>query len=100
MNTTDDTYAQTLAIIFASIDEVNEQLAAGNRMEQSTTAPLIVGGEGLDSLAYVSLIAAIEQKIEEHFGRYINISEDSMMSSCANVGELASAIQSRLAANG
>lgn len=59
---------KVLQTVMDAIDELNEQLPKGEKVEKSPDTVLF-GSEGsLDSLRLVSLITTIEQKIEETSG--------------------------------
>jgi acyl carrier protein len=67
-------------ILFAAIQEINEQLPAGQTIaaEKST---LLFGREGvLDSLTLVNLIVAAEQKVQETLNVSITLADDRAMS--------------------
>lgn len=61
--------------IFGAIDEINEQLPKGKRLEKSINTALFGNHGSLDSLSLVSLITTLEQKIEEDFGMTVTILE-------------------------
>jgi len=62
-----DRSERILTLIFDAIDEANQQLPAGSRIEKSLQAALYGRNGKLDSLALVNLIVATEQRIEEEF---------------------------------
>ena len=67
-------------IIFDAVDEVNEQLEKANRIEKSPDTVLF-GKEGkLDSLGLVTLLVAIEQRLEDEFDTSITIADEKAMS--------------------
>jgi len=96
MNTPNHQQDEIFEIILRSVEEINEQLPAENQISRSRSAPLVVGGDGLDSLAYVNLIASIEAKLEERLGKFVPFAEDAEIAQCVNLGDLAIAIQSKL----
>jgi len=72
--------SQVDQILFAAIQEINEQLPAGQTIaaEKST---LLFGREGvLDSLTLVNLIVAAEQKVQETLNVSITLADDRAMS--------------------
>ncbi|MBN2106730.1 MAG: hypothetical protein JW832_04830 [Deltaproteobacteria bacterium] len=72
--------SQVDQILFAAIQEINEQLPAGQTIaaEKST---LLFGREGvLDSLTLVNLIVAAEQKVQETLNISITLADDRAMS--------------------
>lgn len=66
--------------IFSAVDEVNEQLLKEEQLKKSIDTVLFGRSGKLDSLGLVTLIVAIEQKIEEQFGVTITIADDKAMS--------------------
>ena len=64
-------------VIFDAIDELNEQLPEEQRLEKNLDT-ILIGEDGkIDSLGLVNLIVLIEQKIEEDFGIYISLADES-----------------------
>jgi acyl carrier protein len=70
--------------IFAAVDEVNEQLPNQRKVNKSMHAVLIGRGKQMDSLAFVNLIVAIEQKIEDEFGVVINLADGDILSQASD----------------
>jgi acyl carrier protein len=66
--------------VFAAVDEVNEQLPKGVRIEKSLDAPLYGAGGKLESLDFVTLIMEVEEKINAEFGTDITIADDNLLS--------------------
>ena len=54
--------------IFSAIDEINEQLPVGKKINKSLETVLVDQRDGLDSLGLVNFIVSVEQKVEENFG--------------------------------
>ncbi len=88
MEPTRDNVLQT---IYASIDEVNEQLAREEWLEKSPEMALLGPSASLDSLGFVNFIAIVEEKCESRFGSAVSLSE-----SYQTVGELADLLSRRL----
>lgn len=90
-----------LSVIFAAIDEVNEQSAGGFQIQKDLETPLLARGSGLDSLAFVNLIVAIEGQLETRMGlSVVLVDEDSMSLQEApfrTVGSLASYVEAVVA---
>jgi acyl carrier protein len=63
-------------MIFSAIDEVNERLPGGERLEKSIDTTLFGESGKLDSLGLVNLIVAIEQKIEDEYGITVVLAEE------------------------
>lgn len=62
--------------IFKAIDEVNQLLPKWQRLEKSSDTVLFGQSGKLDSLGFVNLVVAAEQKIEEEFGIAINLANE------------------------
>ena len=62
--------AKVLELMFQAIDEFSEQPGTPE-IEKSPETPLFGPSSVLDSLQLVNIIVALEQKIEEEFGRAI-----------------------------
>jgi len=67
-------------VIFDSIDEMNEQLDADDRLTKLDNTILFGPGSKLDSMGLVNLVIAVEQNIEEEFGVIITIADERAMS--------------------
>ena len=66
--------------IFTAVDEVNEILPKHRRIDKSIDALLFDESGTLDSLAFVTLIVAIEQKIEDEYAVAINLADGDTLS--------------------
>lgn len=66
--------------IYKAVDEVNEQLPKEYRIEKSMETALFGRTGSLDSLGLVSMIVAVEQKIEEEFGVAIVLADEKVLS--------------------
>jgi len=66
--------------IYKAVEEVNEQLHKNRRLEKNLETVLFGRGGKLDSLGLVSLIAAVEQNIDEEFGVAITLADERAMS--------------------
>jgi len=69
-----------LKVIYESVSELNLQLPEGQRIEKSPATVLFGAGGKLDSLALANFIVITEQKLEESFGRRIDLTEDDPFS--------------------
>jgi D-alanine--poly(phosphoribitol) ligase subunit 2 len=68
-----------LAIIYAAIDELNGQSIKGLKIQKTVETQLFEKGSGLDSLAFVNLIVAVEGQLETSLGlSVVLVNEDSM----------------------
>jgi len=68
-----------LHIIYAVIDEINEQFDENQRLEKSKDTVLFGQTGKLDSLGMVNFIVGLEQKVQEETGKEIFLA-DQMMS--------------------
>jgi len=53
--------------VFGAVDEVNEMLPEGHRLQKSADTVLLGESGNLDSLGLVSFIVAVEERIEKEF---------------------------------
>ena len=66
--------------VFAAVDNVNEQLPAGVKIDKELDAPLYGASGKLESLDFVTLIMEVEEKINSEFGSDITIADDNLLS--------------------
>ena len=67
-------------ILFAAIEEINEQLPS-NQTIKADKSTMLFGKDGvLDSLTLVNLIVAAEQKVQEILNIAITLADDRAMS--------------------
>jgi acyl carrier protein len=69
-----------MQVLFDTIDEVNPQLLPEQRLEKSKDTVLFGKSGRLDSLALVTLIVEIEQRMEEELKTTISLADDRAMS--------------------
>ncbi len=90
-------------ILDECIDELNEQLNKEQRLSKTPETPLLGNGGGLDSLGFVNLVALVEEKCQERFGRSLVLAESDAKQGTRNpfdtVGTLAEYIEHVLAGN-
>jgi acyl carrier protein len=92
--------AVIVELVFAAVDEVNQQLRRAQRLEK--TENTVISGEGgkLDSLGLVNLFFATEQKIEQKFEATVTLVDDVAMAGAQDpfrtLGSLIDFIQSLL----
>ena len=67
---------KVLQAVMDAIDELNCQLPKEEKLEKSKDTALFGSGGNLDSLGLISLVTALEQKIEESFGVTLTLLED------------------------
>jgi acyl carrier protein len=70
--------------IFDAVDQVNEHLPNQHKIEKSLQTVLLDNSRGLDSLTIVTLIVAIEQRIEEQYGKAINLADGESLPRTVN----------------
>lgn len=71
---------QIQTLVFDTLDEVNPQLPAEMRLARKT-GEILFGRDGkLDSLALVTLIVAVEEKINTELGATISLADERAMS--------------------
>jgi acyl carrier protein len=90
-----------LSIIYAAIDELNGQSIKGLKIQKNVETQLLAKGSGLDSLAFVNLIVAVEGQVETSLGLSVVLVDEDSMSLQENpfrtVGSLASYVEAVVA---
>ena len=72
--------ADVLMMLYECIDEMNESLPEGQKIERLETAHLY-GREGvLDSMSLVHFIALVEERIEEKFDQGLILADEKAFS--------------------
>jgi acyl carrier protein len=69
----DITKEEIIEVLYESIGELNEQRSKDQQLAYSPHTPL-EQGSGLDSLGFVNLVALVEEKCYERFGRILMLS--------------------------
>ena len=70
---------EILALVYAAIDEVNAQSADAVAIAKTPDTRLLGGSQGVDSLTFVNLVVALEEKIQDSLGHsVVLVDEDSM----------------------
>ncbi len=89
--------SKSLEILYAAIDELNEQLDESERVEKALSSPILGSEGGLDSLSVVNLVVAIEQEIQDQTGKSVVLVDEQAMEADAhpfrNVEALAAHIE-------
>ena len=67
-----------LRIIYAVIDEINEQLDKDHRLEKSKDTVLFGQSGKLDSLGMVNFSVGLEEKVSEETGTEISLADEIM----------------------
>jgi D-alanine--poly(phosphoribitol) ligase subunit 2 len=79
-----NTNEMILRIIFDAVAEINEQRPPDQRLTVSPDM-VIFGKEGkLDSLGLVSLIVAVEQRIEDEYGVAVTLADERAVSASSS----------------
>jgi len=63
-----ETTERVTSIVYAAIDELNEQLAEENRVAKALETALLGSAGRLDSIGFVNLIVLVEEKCQDEFG--------------------------------
>ena len=73
---------KVIEVIYKAIDEVNNLLPADRRLDKRMDVVLSDKSRGgaLDSMGMVNLVIALEQFIEEEFGKVILLASDLVIS--------------------
>jgi acyl carrier protein len=70
---------RTVGAIFRAVDEVNRLLPKQRQLEKSGDTVLFGRSGKLDSLGFVTLVVAVEKKIEEEFRVIISLTDGGAM---------------------
>jgi len=62
-------------LIYETIDDVNQELPAGALLTKSDDAVLLGPGSPLDSLALVSMIVGVEQRLQDAFNVTLSLAD-------------------------
>lgn len=93
-----------ISLIRAAVDEIGAELeASAAQLAEAPDEVALYGSDGpLSSLELVSVLIAVEQAIEDHFGVAVNLADDQAMSETRSpfrsVGSLAELACARIAA--
>ena len=66
--------------VYSAVDELNNQLPGGVKIEKSLDAALYGASGKLESLDFVTLIMEVEEKINAEFGTDITIADENLLS--------------------
>ena len=69
-----------LQSIYYAVDDINLQVGPEMQLEKKTSTILFGQSSKLDSFGLVTLIVAIEQKIEDDFGKTITLADEKAFS--------------------
>jgi acyl carrier protein len=71
-------------VVFAAIDEINQQLPREMRLGKDIKTPLYGRDGGLDSLGLVTFIVALGQRVEDRFGFAVTLADERIMAKDTN----------------
>ena len=75
-----DQHTRVVAIVLAVSEELNLSLAESIELERGADAPLYGADGPLDSLALVTLVIAVEQRLQDEFGVTCTLTDDRAFS--------------------
>ena len=64
---------RVLGAVFGAIDDVNQLLPAEHHVEKSLDAPILGPTAELDSMGFINLIAALEERITAELGMELSL---------------------------
>lgn len=73
--------ATILELIYSAIDQVNAQSDGGKPIPKGPDTTLMGGDDAIDSLAFVNLIMALENEIQEKYGKAVVLVTESTLES-------------------
>lgn len=97
-----DRYETVTQLIYEAIGEVNEMRSPDEALER-TPETVIIGQSGkLDSLAFVTFVAAVEENVQRNFGKAVSLIDFMLVSDNPHwtVASLASNIAESVNGNG
>lgn len=72
---------QVLEIVWAAVDEVNAMAADGDQIVKDPDTPLLGAEGGIDSLAFVNLVVALEDAVRRERGKTVVIVNEETLAS-------------------
>jgi acyl carrier protein len=73
--------SKSLALVYQAVDQVNAQLVKGPKIVKDPSTPLLDSQAGIDSLALVNLVVALEQLVFDQTEKSITIADENVYSS-------------------
>ena len=97
-----DHHEKVTQLIYAAIGEVNEMRSPDEALGQTPDAVIIGAAAKMDSLAFVTFVAAVEESVQRSFGRAVSLIDFMLVSDNPHwtVATLASSIAERVNGNG
>ena len=90
-----------IELVESAVKELSAELGYESLRDPSAETPLFGGADGIDSLALVQIVAALERAAERRFGKRVVLADERAMSRRTSpfrtVGTLADLLQERLA---
>lgn len=71
---------ETLALLYTAVDQVNAQTLDTAKIKKSPDTLLLDAAGGINSLALVNLVVALEQLIYDRTGKSITIADETILS--------------------
>ena len=68
------------AIVFETIDELNDTWLDEQKLEKSKDADLLGSQSKIDSMAFISFIVVLEGKLQDEFNSEITLSDENTLS--------------------
>ena len=72
-----DTKKEVSRIMYEAIHDLNALLPTERKLNNSLDTVILGGSSILDSLGFIRLIVAVEEKIEDELGVAVNITDDT-----------------------
>jgi len=97
-----DGYDKVTQLIYDAIGEVNEMRSPDEALECSPEAVIIGSQAKMDSLAFVTFVASVEENIQRRFGKAVSLIDFMLVSEDPHwtVASLARSIAERVNGNG
>jgi acyl carrier protein len=73
--------SNALEAVYAALDQLNRQRPADRRLPKEPETRLIGPDGRLDSLGLVTFIVAVEEQVEDRFGKRLTLTDDRVLSS-------------------
>jgi hypothetical protein len=64
-----------LTALYLAVDELNQQLPAGRRLEKSPATPIVGEAAALDSLGFLNLVLLAEARVNESCSPSVSLAE-------------------------
>jgi acyl carrier protein len=73
--------SQSLTFVYQAVDQVNAQSGNGPKIVKDPSTPLLDSEGGIDSLALVNLVVALEQVVFDETEKSITVADENVYSS-------------------